>query len=989
MTEGMVLHAADGSIFDCNEQATRILGLTRNQILGKSSRDPNWRAVREDGSHFPGEEHPAMIALKNGRPCRQVVMGLQLPAGRRRWLNINAEPLFRANDSKPIGVVVTFADITDRKQAMEAKLRSEARFRAIAEFSPDIITLFDREGRVVFNSAAADKIHGYKAGELEKRPTFELIHPEDRDGVVTAFGRLLNKQEQLVKIQYRYRNADGSYKWMEAFAHNELANPHINSIIAISRDITERKLAMEALRNSEEQYRALFANMQNGFAHCQMIYSRAGRAVDFIYLQVNPAFIRLTGLKNVVGRRVTEVIPGIRQAHPELFEIYGRVTRTGQPEQLEVELKPLALWLQINVYRPQTGHFAAIFENITRRKLAEAVLRLSRDNLERRVLERTAELNRLNLALRKSEERFRSIAANTPDHIIIQDRNLRYQTVINPHLGFTEAQMIGKTERDLFSKKEAELLQGIKKKILKTGQPVHMEMPFRNRQGALDYFEGDYIPKRDTTGRVDGVIGYFRNITKRKQMEMMLTEKEAFLRKIYNHIGAAIFVINIHAAGKYTYAGWNFLGETITGIKSEKALGRTPQEIFAPAVAERICANYDRCVREGTLTYEESFPKGRKVIWSQTTLVTVTDETGQAKTIVGFGSDITERKRITEALSESEERYRMLFTNSQDAMITSEMPAWNTTSVNPAALKMFRARNIKQLLAVKPWQLSPKYQTNRLTSKLAAQTMIKKAMDEGSSIFNWRHRRLDGEEFPALVQLTRIEVGRKVLLHGTVRDITEQKRLEHEILKISDWERRRIAQDLHDGLGQILVGATYLTDSLKIDIDKPSGPASQRLHRLQEVLQSAIHQARNLARGVEPVVPEPNGLATALKNLAQQTQAWFGGSCVFRGRPEIHLDDHLTATHLFRMAQESVTNAIKHGKAKRIAIHLTQNGRRFTLAVEDNGLGLADWRKNQPGMGVRIMRYRAGLIGGELTVKNNTAGGATVICTVELKAAGK
>jgi len=604
MTEGMVLQTADGTILDCNEQATRILGLSRNQILGKSSRDPSWRAVREDGSHFPGNEHPSMIALKTGRPCRQVVMGFQLPAGRRRWININAEPLYRVNDAKAHGVVVTFTDIT------------------------------------------------------------------------------------------------------------------------------ERKLAVEGLRNSEEQYRALFANMQNGFAHCQMVFNRAGRAVDFIYLKVNPAFTRLTGLRNVAGRRVTEVIPGIRQMHPELFEIYGRVTRTGQPEQFEFEFKPLGLWLQIAVYRPQPGHFAAVFENITQRKLAEAVLRLSRDNLEQRVLARTAELNRLNLALQKSEERFRSIAAHTPDHIIIQDRKLRYQTVINPHVGLTEAQMIGKTERDLFRKKEADMLQAIKKKVLKTGQSMHMEMPFRNVLGKMDYFEGDYVPILDAAGKAVGLIGYFRNIT-------------------------------------------------------------------------------------------------------------------------------------------------------------------------------------------------------------------------------------------------------------------DRKRLEQEILNISDWERRRLAADLHDGLGQILVGASYLTDSLKNQLDKPSGPAGQHLHRLQEVLQTAIHKVRKMARGVQPVPPEPNGLMVALQKLAEQTQTWFGVRCVFRCRSDITLNNPQTATHVFRMAQEAVTNAIKHGQAKRIAIRLTQNRRQITLVVTDNGLGLAAGQKQNTGMGLRIMRYRAGLIGGELTIKDNSAGGATVTCSVGLAAAGK
>ncbi len=138
--------------------------------------------------------------------------------------------------------------------------------------------------------------------------------------------------------------------------------------------------ADEALRESEERYRSLFENMLHGFAHCKMLYDEAGRPLDFIYLDVNSAFEKLTGLKNVVGKRVTAVIPGIREAHPELFAIYGRVASTGRPENVEIEFKPLGLWLSISVYSILREHFVAIFDDITERKKAETdIMKLSED----------------------------------------------------------------------------------------------------------------------------------------------------------------------------------------------------------------------------------------------------------------------------------------------------------------------------------------------------------------------------------------------------------------------------------------------------------------------------------------------------------------------------------------------------------------------------------------------------------------------------------
>ena len=215
-----------------------------------------------------------------------------------------------------------------------------------------------------------------------------------------------------------------------------------------------------------------------------------------------------------------------------------------------------------------------------------------------------------------------------------------------------------------------------------------------------------------------------------------------------------------------------------------------------------------------------------------------------------------------------------------------------------------------------------------------------------------------------------------------LRDITERVRLEQEVLNISDWERRRIAQDLHDGLGQQLVGASFLTDTLRKDLAGISGHLEPRLKRIQEAINEAGKQARDLARGVQPVEPEPNGLIAALAKLAEQTNEIFSVRCEFKCHPPVTIEDRQTGTHLFRIAQESVTNAIKHGKAKRISLHLTRTPKQITLAIKDDGVGLTSSRLKKDGMGLRIMHYRAGIIGGTLTVNNKSVIGTTVTCRV-------
>lgn len=150
----------------------------------------------------------------------------------------------------------------------------------------------------------------------------------------------------------------------------------IRNLKKASSEITKREEIEQLLKENDEWYKSLFDNMLDGFAYCKMIFDEDGKPSDFIYLEVNNAFEKLTGLKRekVVGRKVTDAIRGIKENNPELFEIYGKVSETGNEERFEVFVETLKIWLSILAYSPKKGYFAAVFENITERKKNENAL---------------------------------------------------------------------------------------------------------------------------------------------------------------------------------------------------------------------------------------------------------------------------------------------------------------------------------------------------------------------------------------------------------------------------------------------------------------------------------------------------------------------------------------------------------------------------------------------------------------------------------------
>jgi PAS domain S-box-containing protein len=227
----------------------------------------------------------------------------------------------------------------------------------------------------------------------------------------------------------------------------------------------------------------------------------------------------------------------------------------------------------------------------------------------------------------------------------------------------------------------------------------------------------------------------------------------------------------------------------------------------------------------------------------------------------------------------------------------------------------------------------------------------------------------------------RDEAGKVYAVGGIVTDITERKRLEAEVAHISEREQRRISTDLHDGLGQRLAGIACLSDVLVRDLADANSPLATGAAKVARLLNEAVGETRNLARGLYPVEPEPQGLMSSLQALAERTQDIFRVRCRFVCRRPVLVEDNLVATHLYRIAQEAVGNAVRHGRSRSITIRLSPGPRSsIVMGVQDDGVGIRRPGKPTRGMGLRIMQYRAGMIDATVVVQRRPGRGTSVVC---------
>jgi PAS domain S-box-containing protein len=465
-----------------------------------------------------------------------------------------------------------------------------------------------------------------------------------------------------------------------------------------------------------------------------------------------------------------------------------------------------------------------------------------------------------------------------------------------------------------------------------------------------------------------------RSESDRKTAEETLRATKEWVRFLLGATSSVLYTRELYPPYAFTFVSRNvkdLLGYTLDAIMENPFFW---SDAIHPDDVRHVRDDLLMLESRGHRVYEYRFRhRNGRYRWILDEMNVVRDAGGEVANVFGFMIDITKRKNMEEALHQSEMKYRAIFEDSRDAIFITSRDG-RFLEANRALLELFGfGAEEAGDLHVLPTYVNPAHRKE-----------FRMAIEQQGSVrdYKLKLKKKNGEVMDCRVTASvRWGNNGSVLgYQGIIRDITEQRTLEQRILAIIDEERQQVGQDLHDNLGQHLTGIALISKALEQKLVNRKGIEISDVGKIVTSVNQAIEIARSLARGLCPVDLSSDGLIASLKEMASNVTSLYGIPCIFHCRRPVHIEDSVVAVNLYRIAQEAINNAVKHGKARHIDIGLQVRNDRVTLVVKNDGVDFPEKHERGSGMGLRIMKHRAGMIGASLNIKKSQRGGTVVSC---------
>jgi PAS domain S-box-containing protein len=696
-------------------------------------------------------------------------------------------------------------------ESLAALRESEERYRTLVENVKEGIWVLDDEFRVTFVNPRVEKLLGRRAEEIIGTSIFEFITRQCQEIVK----RCLDGDQTLIDIgqDIAFRCEEGPH----VFASVQYVRNEPDGWIVCMTDVTNYKVTARALHATEEDYRALVENVNIG------VYRNTG-GPNGQFLRANPAIAEMFGY-DTVDEFMQVHVSELYQDPEERKNFVAEALREGYVRDKELRLKKkdgTPIWgsCTARVKSDRNGEIQwldGVIEDISDRKAQDDELRDSREQ-EQGFREQLAALHEATVEL---------AATDSLDDVCRRSVELGHEKLGLDRIGVWFLEGDRRTLRGTYGigpdgqlRDEHESLNHVgpgtlAEELLKNDGPTALMgngisdeqapgggLP-RGERILASLWDGkqvigllavdNLLTQRPFTENDRHSIGLYASalghLCARQRAVEALRESERRYRTLFEGAAEGITAADVETrqfafanpaiCRLFGYTEQEFITLSVEDLHPADAMEYVSSEFEAQAAGRKRLASAIPCrKKDGTVFFAD--------------VNTAPAEINGRRCAVGFFHDISERKLAEEALRESEERHRILFESSRDAIMTLAPPNWGFTSGNPATLEMFRTGDEATFINTSPWRLSPEVQPDGRRSEEKARDVIDTAMLEGTNFFEWRHKRLDGEEFPASVLLTRVRVGDQVFLQATVRDITAQKAAE-EALRESE-QRYALAQ---------------------------------------------------------------------------------------------------------------------------------------------------------------------------------------------------
>ena len=874
------------------------------------------------------------------------------------WVSTSYKTL-PGTDGKPWRLLIWSHDITARKKAEAALRESEEKFRTLFETASDAIFLLQGNQFIDCNASTLQIFGCQSRDQIVGHPPYEFspaVQPNGRDSTEFAIEKItaaLAGKPQF--FEWMHKKIDGTLFPAEVtLTAFEVGGKVL--LQAIVRDISQRKKVEVALRENEQQFRAIFEQAAVGVA---MIDSNTGR-----FLRVNQRACEIARLsqEEMLHETFMDIThpDDLRRDLDQMEELKKGTISTFAMEKRYLHPDGAITWINLTVspmWSPgeaPTRHIAVV-EDITARKQIEMDLAQTAD-----LLLRTGEIAKIGgweIDLRTQK--------------LIWSLETCSLFEINAHEQPNVEEAI-----HFYAPEARPIIRTAVENAIESGQPYDLELrvisakgrPFWARSQGSPVFEGQQIIK---------LIGTFQDISDRKEADLALRESEEKFRAIFDQAAVGV-AIRDSFNGKFLNINDRYC--EIIGLTRKKILERSFMDFVHPEDLQTDLEQMEK-LREGKIshfTMEKRYLRSKDmVVWVSLTVSPLWKPGEAPNHHIAVVEDITDRK-LAEAKYLRELRFNETLVDHTAVIIVLLDRQGRMEHVNQATVDIL-GYSRRELLGRTPWGVGMMGPEEKLRALERLKVLLKAGGSNPprESILKAK----DGK--PHVFSLSSVSTS---ALDGTVdriivtgADLTERNRLQREVLKISEQEQARIGHNLHDGVGQTMTGVASLMEALESELD---GEQRTSAARIRQLVQDAIQEVRRMSHSMSPAAVKNRGLDGVLQLLADTIRINHRTACTCKIDPGIRIGDAEKETHIYRIAQEAANNAIRHGKPTKITISLRHLGEKgCVLKIEDNGSGIKKTKaKASEGIGLQVMDYRANLIGGTLKIASKPRRGVTVTC---------